>query len=172
MAVRMKKHAKFEVAPQTYTKYLEDEIQEIFQVLYDDPKNTMLATDESRISDVSREKIDIERVKKHLGINIEPSNTFVEAALKLISARKKALRRDLVKEHDEPITLAEVVTGLWNGSYPSERSCVISSKDISTSDHVSVKEFTLSPAATHALRVTVTLEDLGEVKTKKKNAKK
>lgn len=155
---------KIELAPQTYAKYLEGEIQEIFQALYDDPDETMLVTDESRIYDVSSEKTDIKRVKTRLGIDIEPSDTFVEAALKLILARKKACRRGLVKEHDEPITLAEVVAGLWNGLYPNEKSCVISSKDISTSDQVSVKEFTLSPASTHALRVTVTLEDLGDVK--------
>jgi hypothetical protein len=46
----------------------------------------------------------------------------------------------------------------------NEEDRVMSSQDISTSDQVSVREFTLSKEATEALRVNVTLEDLGEVK--------
>ena len=78
---------EFELAPQTYTKYLEDEMQEIYQVLINNPNRTMLLTDESKIYDVSDQNKDIKRVKKRLGIDINPCDTFVEAALKLITER-------------------------------------------------------------------------------------
>lgn len=80
---------EFELAPQTYTKHLEDEMQEIYQALVNDPNKTMLVTDESRIFDVSDQKEYINRVKTKLGIDISPNDTFVEAALKLISHRKQ-----------------------------------------------------------------------------------